>query len=166
MPAATNKTDLTAVTLKEFAKLQTQLDAVPGELRLLPDDDGTSLKDIVGHRAHWIDLFLGWYADGQAGSAVFFPAEGYKWNDLKRYNADLRQAQSALSWDGARDMLNENHAKLTAWIDTHSNAELYGGPMKGANNAWTPGRWAEAAGPSHYRSAAKYIRARIKSFAA
>jgi len=30
--------------------------------------------------------------------------------------------------------------------------------MQGANNDWTTGRWAEAAGPSHYRSAAKFIR--------
>ena len=31
--------------------------------------------------------------------------------------------------------------------------------MTGAGNACTPGRWAEAAGPSHDRSVAKWIRA-------
>lgn len=166
MPAATTRTELAHVTRKEFDKLQTQLESVPVALRMTPDGDNTTLKDIVGHRAHWIDLFLGWYADGQAGKQVFFPAQGYKWNDLKRYNADLRAAQSGLDWSAARSLLEANHARLMAWIDTHSDDDLYGGPMKGANNKWTPGRWAEAAGASHYRSAAKYLRARLRAFSA
>ena len=168
MPAATNKADLLAVTDKEFAKLTKLLDTVPVPARNAPDPkaEGTTLKDTIGHRAHWIALFLGWYADGQAGNDVFFPAEGYKWSDLKRYNADLRAAQVGLDWDAARAMLANNHAKLLDFINGHDDAALYGGPMKGANNKWTPGRWAEAAGPSHYRSAAKYIRARLKALAA
>lgn len=164
MPAATHKSDLLHVSHQEFEKLQVQLDAVPERLRHSPDGEGTTLKDIVGHRAHWIELFLGWYAKGQEGVKVFFPAEGYKWSDLKRFNADLRAAQADLDWDGARSMLSHSHDQLLNWIKAHSDQELYGGPMNGANNQWTPGRWAEAAGPSHYRSATKYIRARIKAF--
>ncbi len=94
---------------------------------------------------------------------MFFPAEGYKWNDLKRYNADLRQRQNDLDWDGAKSALASGYADLIAFITSKSEAELYGGPMKGANNKWTPGRWAEAAGPSHFRSAAKFVRAEIRS---
>lgn len=163
MPAATTKTELLSVTEKEFNKLQTELDNLPSELRNVPDGEDTTLKDIVGHRAHWIALFLGWYADGQTGKDVFFPAQGYKWNDLRRYNADLRAEQADLSWDAARALLNRNHRRLSAWISDHSETDLYGGPMKGAHNAWTPGRWAEAAGASHYRSATKYIRARVRA---
>jgi len=40
-------------------------------------------------------------------------------------------------------------------------AELYGGPMPGGTG-WTTGRYAEAAGPSHYRSAAKFLRAALR----
>jgi len=58
--------------------------------------------------------------------------------------------------------LQSNHKKLVKFMTTHSNKELYGGPMKGANNHWTPGRWAEAAGPSHYRSAIKFVRQCMK----
>jgi hypothetical protein len=96
MPAALTKADLTAVTLKEFGKLATQLDWIPDVLRLRPDDSGVSPKDIVAHRAHWIHLFLGWYEDEQAGKLVHFPAEGYKWKYLDRYNPDLRAAQAPL----------------------------------------------------------------------
>ena len=125
-------------------------------------DEDTSMKDIIGHRAHWIDLFLGWYADGQAGKSVSFPAPGYKWNDLKRYNSELRDRQAGLSWADAVEMLRTNYDKLMTFIDGHSEQELYEGPMKGAKNNWTTGRWVEAAGASPFRSASKYLRAALR----
>jgi hypothetical protein len=162
MPAATSKAELIAVTEKEWDKLSKLLDSVPEEVALQRFDDGVSIKDTVAHRAHWIDLFLGWYADGMAGRPVHFPAEGYKWSDLKAYNAALRQAQAGVGWDAACAALRDAHARLLAFLEAKDDAALYGGPMKGARNDWTPGRWAEAAGPSHYRSAAKFIRSCLR----
>ncbi|KIC51752.1 ClbS/DfsB family four-helix bundle protein [Tateyamaria sp. ANG-S1] len=162
MPAAQTKTDLLAVTHKEFEKLTTLIAQVPDDIAVEKLEDDTSIKDVIGHRAHWIDLFFGWYADGQAGKPVFFPAEGYKWNDLKSYNAHLRQRQADLDWAEVVAMLRDGHARLLEFIETRSEAELYGGPMKGAKNAWRLGRWVEATGPSHYRSAAKFIRKAVK----
>jgi len=156
--AATSKADLLDITTKEFDKLAKLIEPIDAGLALRKDEDDTSIKDVIAHRAHWIDLFLGWYADGQAGKTVYFPAEGYKWNDLKRYNAELRARQAGMTWPDAVTALHEGYGKLKAFIEDHSEAALYGGPMKGANNKWTPGRWAEAAGPSHFRSAAKYVR--------
>lgn len=162
MPAATTRADLIAVTEKEWAKLTALLERVPEDLALRPFEEGVSIKNIVGHRAHWIDLFLGWYADGQAGRAVHFPAEGYKWSELKAYNAALRERQAGLGWAEARAMLEAAHGRLMAFLEGKDDAALYGGPMKGARNDWTAGRWAEAAGASHYRSAAKFIRACLR----
>ena len=158
MPATT-KADLLTVTDKEHAKLTKLLEDIPPDLALRGFEEGWSIKDVIAHRAHWIDLFLGWYHDGQAGKEVAFPAPGYKWNQLKAYNAALRQSQTDLSWDGAQAALGTAHETLRGFLAGLDETALYGGPMKGANNAWTTGRWAEAAGPSHYRSAAKFIRA-------
>lgn len=160
--AATEKTELEKLTTKEFEKLDALLQTTDADAAMEKDDEGTSIKDVVGHRAHWTELFLGWYADGMAGKEVAFPAPGYKWNELKRYNADLRKSQADLDWPAALAMLRDRHGELLDWMRERSQDELYGGPMKGANNAWTPGRWAEAAGPSHYRSAHKSIRSRLK----
>ena len=162
MPA-TDKVALVAVTDQEFAKLKDLILRTCADATMVPDEDETTIKDIVAHRAHWIDLFLGWYADGQAGKEVFFPAKGYKWNELPRYNADLRKQQAKLSWPAACAALDVAHHRLVEFIRAQDNTALYGGPMKGAKNAWTVGRWAEAAGPSHYRSASKYIRKSIKA---
>ena len=161
MPATT-KTQLLEATRVEFAKLAKLIETIEPATAMIKQADDTSIKDIVAHRAHWIDLFLGWYADGIAGTPVHFPAKGYKWNQLKQYNADLRSRQKALGWAEAKALLNAKHEALWHFIHGHSEAALYGGPMKGANNHWTPGRWAEAAGASHYRSATKTIRARLR----
>lgn len=161
MPAK-SKAELLAITEQEFAKLHEVIDSIAEETALAKDNQDTSIKDVIAHRAHWIDLFLGWYADGRAGKIVYFPAEGYKWNELKRYNADLRSRQTGLSWDEARRLLADRHRALFSFLQQHTDAELYGEPMAGAKNDWVTGRWAEAAGPSHYRSATKYIRSRLK----
>lgn len=162
MPAQT-KADLLKVTDKEYAKLRALVADLDDDTACLKDADGISIKDIIAHRAHWIDLFLGWYAAGQAGEPVFFPAKGYKWNELPRYNADLRARQADLSWAQAWEMLSSRYQDLHGFITAFEGSALYDGPMKGAKNAWTTGRWAEAAGPSHFRSASKYIRARLRA---
>lgn len=162
--AAKSKQELLLLTLKEYEKLHQLLKTFPEPLRLDKDADDISPKDIVGHRGHWIDLFLGWYVDGQAEKTVCFPAKGYKWNETRRYNADLRNRQQELTWQDVVELLEFNHKKLVRLIESLSDGALYGAPMKGANNAWTTGRWAEAAGPSHYRSATKYLRQRIRAF--
>ena len=157
--AAETKSDLLDVTRKELAKLLKLIDNIDPIFAIQTDSDGISIKDIVAHRAHWIKLFLGWYVDGRAGRRVHFPAEGYKWSDLKRYNADLRARQSDVSWIDAVRRLEERSQQLLVFIERLSDRQLYGAPMQGAKNHWTTGRWAEAAGASHFRSAAKFIRA-------
>ncbi|MEL6798517.1 MAG: ClbS/DfsB family four-helix bundle protein [Pseudomonadota bacterium] len=163
MPAATTKADLIAVCEMDFAKLMDTLKEVSPDLAIRPFEDGVTIKDTVGHRAHWIDLFLGWWADAQAGREVHTPAKGYKWSDLKAYNAKLRADQADLAWSDARALLEDRHAALMALLSTVDDAALYGGPMTGGNGKWTAGRYAEASGASHYRSARKFIRACLRS---
>jgi hypothetical protein len=161
--AATSKPELAELCEREYHKLSQLLDRIDPSASLIKDDDDTSIKYVVAHRAHWIDLFLGRYHDGLAGQEVNFPAKGYKWNDLKRYNADLRAQQADLSWDDARSLLAEQYRRLSDFIADATDEQLYSAPMVGANNDWPAGRWAEAAGPSHFRSAGKYIRARLRN---
>ncbi|MEM9436168.1 MAG: ClbS/DfsB family four-helix bundle protein [Pseudomonadota bacterium] len=164
MPAAQDKAALIAVTEKDFAKLAALIAKVGEEAALRKREEDTSIKDVIAHRAHWIDLFLGWYADGQAGREVHMPAKGYKWSDLKAYNAALRETQAGMGWEDARSELAAAHGRLMALIDILDDAALYGAPMPGGGaSKWALGRYAEASGASHYRSAAKFIRAALRA---
>lgn len=163
MPAATNRADLLATTKREFTKLTTLLEQVDVDLAMCPFEGGVNIKDVIGHRAHWTGMFFEWFRQGQQTGAANIPAKGYKWNQLNNYNAKLRDDQADLSWGEVRAMLDDSHARLLAFVTGMSDANLYGGPMKGCGNKWTTGRWAEAAGSSHYRSATKYVRACLKA---
>lgn len=161
--AATSKAELLGSLENEWAKLQALVRSVPAPLALTKDSDDTSIKDIIGHRAEWIALYLKWVQDGAAGHAVHMPAEGYKWNALKPLNAAIRAQQSDMNWADVQDLLATRKAALVALLETCDDAALYGGPMIGGNGKWTMGRYGESVGPSHFRSAAKYIRGRIRA---
>ncbi|MBD3665398.1 ClbS/DfsB family four-helix bundle protein [Sulfitobacter aestuariivivens] len=73
--ACTTKAELITLTQKEYAKIQKLLAPLDHAAASL-GEPGVSIKDMIGHRAHWTDLCLRWYTDGKAGQEVFFPAEG------------------------------------------------------------------------------------------
>ncbi|CUH52421.1 ClbS/DfsB family four-helix bundle protein [Shimia marina] len=162
MPAATTKEDLLAIADKEFSTLLKVIATVPAGAAQAVVDDNWSICDVLVHRAHWIDLFLGWYADGQAGKIVAFPAPGYKWNQLRTYNDHVLSENAEVGWAEAKLRFVMAHQRWHALVDRLDQDELYGAPMKGGNNNWSTGRWAEAAASSHYRSAAKFIRACLR----
>lgn len=157
MPAATTKGDLIAITEKEWAKLAALIDAIPEDRATASHEDGT-IRDIVIHRAHWTELFFQWLAEGASAE---MPDHGVKWNQLISYNAALKDRYASMSWADGRAWLRRSHERLKDWIAEQDEAVLYGGPMPGGNG-WTTGRYAEASGASHYRSAAKVIRAMLR----
>lgn len=165
MPAQC-KADLLEISQREFETLEQLLDGVAPDLAARKCRQGTSIKDVVALRAYWIRLFLGWYAQGQAGQEIRFPAEGYTWGQLKELNARVQRLQGHLSWMAARSLLRASHAVLMDFLTGLDEAALYGAPMKGTKAHWTTGRWAEAAGATQYRSAARFVRACCRECAA
>ncbi len=157
--AVTSKQDLIALTEKEFDKLRKTLDGVDETQAATPHpEDAITIKDTILHRVHWINLFFKWYKDGEAGREVVTPAPGYKWNQLKAYNARIREETRDVAWPAAKDRLKRAHKKLVKLLAGLDEKTLYGPSPYNWTNKWTLGRWAESSGPSHYRSAAKYIR--------
>lgn len=159
MPAATNKTDLHAVFDKDLSKLRKTLDGVDEAKALFsaPDDD-TTIKGMIAHCIHWMGMFHGWYEDGVAGREVHVPAKGYKWNQLKEYNAPLCEKGNQTPW---ADLLSDFEAacdKLRQFIAAQEDESLYTSGAHAWTGKWTLGRFAEASGPSHFRSANTNIR--------
>ncbi|MEO0382517.1 MAG: ClbS/DfsB family four-helix bundle protein [Pseudomonadota bacterium] len=157
--AAIDKNELRAVTEKEFAKLIKLLDELNDDVANFRSSDGNvSIKQVIAHRVHWMDLFFGWYGDGKAGKEVQTPAPGYKWNQLKLYNAKVYEAAEKQSWPDVLAQLKERHTAFLAFIDGLNDDVLYAKHIYPWTNDWTLGRWAESSGASHYRSAAKFVR--------
>lgn len=163
MPAATNKTELLAVFDKDLAKLKKTLDAVDDETSLVsPADDDTTIRGVIAHRTHWMGMFHGWYEDGIAGREVHVPAKGYKWNQLKAYNAPLYAKGRATPWSELLSDFETACEKLRRFIADHDAADLYADGAHPWTGKWTLGRYAEASGPAHFRSANTYIRKALR----
>ncbi|MEM7702059.1 MAG: ClbS/DfsB family four-helix bundle protein [Pseudomonadota bacterium] len=159
MPAATSKTELLAIHDKEFAKLTKLIaDLEPGAMEWTTKEDDARIKDILSHRAHWIGLFFTWVEGSERGDEVQTPAPGYKWNQLKSYNAMVLETYADVSWEEAFSALEDKASKLRAFINDTDEAMLYTPRLHPWMKDWTLGRWAEASGASAFRSAAKYIR--------
>lgn len=148
------------MTDAEWAKLYRLIDGVTEQQALAPHA-GTTIRDIFLHRAHWTGLFFQWLREGDAAE---MPDHGVKWNQLKPYNEGLKDRYANTSWEEAREALIHCHKRLSDWIAAQEEATLYGGPMPGGTG-WTTGRYAEASGASHYRSAAKVIRKILRATA-
>ena len=157
MPAATSKAELLDIFDKELTKL-TRLLAGVSDAHADLRDEGVSIKAVIGHRIHWMDLFWSWYDKGAAGKAVETPAPGYKWNQLKTYNAPIYAAADARRWSELVTEFAETASRFRARLDALTDAALYAKGVYAWTNDWTLGRWAESAAPSHFRSAAKAIR--------
>ena len=157
MPAATSKPELLAAFDKTLAQLEGDLAGL-GEAEALltwPEGDAWSIKAILYHRCHWIDLFFAWVAAKEAGQT---PVPGVKWSELKAYNAMLLPDAAKLGWAEVHALFEARQAALREWIAKQDGAWLYETGHYPWMNKWTLGRWAEAAGPAHFRSARKGIR--------
>lgn len=159
MAIAVNREGLLGVTNAEYQALSEMLAELSLEQALRERGGGASLKDVVAQRAHWVELFLGWYAAGQNGGMPQMPAPGFSWEQLPAYNETLRKRQRNLGWKDALALLARSHGRLMTFLTFCDDYTLYGEPMAGGGNDWTTGRWAESAGAANYRSAAKFIRA-------
>ena len=85
------------------------------------------------------------------------PAPGYKWNELNALNETIYQNQKGWTWSATCEALEGAHVRLLDELHNASEAELYDG-LLAPSLKWTRGRYAEAAGASHYRSAAHVLR--------
>lgn len=163
MPAATNKADLLASFDAEYAKLTRTLDGIDAARAMAhTKDDETTIKGIIAHRIHWIGLFFGWYEKGCAGETVEIPAPGYKWNQLKPYNAVLYASGNDRDWADLRSEFDREVSRLRAFLAARDDAELYAVGRYDWTGKWGVGRWAESAGPAHFRSANAYIRKALR----
>lgn len=160
MRVAQTKVDLVGISRAEWSKLVASLDGVTEAVADAVDAEGRSIKDVVAHGAQAIGLVLGWYADGQAGRDG--PPQKYRSRDLQFDPSTLRTWQAELSWPETRALLGSAHERLMGLVDGLDESALYGGPMLGVRNNWSTGRWAEAAGAGHYRTARRYVRKRLK----
>ncbi|MEL6913172.1 MAG: ClbS/DfsB family four-helix bundle protein [Pseudomonadota bacterium] len=161
MPAATNKDDLLSATHAEYRKLLALVERFDAKRAKVSDASGYSAQRIVGHRAAWIDLFFGWCRDADAGITPRMPKAGYLWRNTPELSDEIWAEQRQMTWREIVALLDKKHAAFVEFLEGQDDDALYAKPMS-PGLKWTRGRYAEAVGPAHYRSAAKYMRGLLR----
>ena len=66
-------------------------------------------------------------------------------------------------WQADADGGSDDERAANLFIHQSSDNDLDGGPVKGANEDWTPGRRADVAEPGLYHLASNDLRARLRA---
>ena len=89
MPRPQNKTDLLALSEKNYERLLDFIGAMDHETQLKEFPPGTmnrNISDVIMHLHHWHLMMCDWYTVGMAGNKPDMPAKGYTWKTTPELN--------------------------------------------------------------------------------
>ena len=140
---AMKKAALLGAAERDFAKLYRLIANLPEELALERDQSGTCIRDVIVLRVQKLDAFL-------QGQDLDHGAEALSSTRLR-----IRD------WDATLAELEAAHQQYVQKIELMAEAELLAkGPAP--SDQFSLAERAEAAGPSQYRSALNFVRARLR----
>ncbi len=153
------KQELVDDIVKERAKLDTLLTAIPESRKTDEVTDGMSVKDFLAHRTEWGRMMIRWYTKAKGGVTPAVPSEKYKWNQLKGLNAEIYEQFKDVPLEEITEQYNAVHDELFALIQTTTDEELFSKKYYAFTGTSDLASYFNSATVAHYRSAAKYIRA-------
>ncbi len=163
MPRATSKQELLQAIAKERAALETYLDSLTDQQKVVSGVVGNwSVKDVLGHLIEWEQMCLGWYLAGLRDETPPLPAPGFKWNQTPALNQQIFEKHSDRALDDIQRQFHDSHLEILAVIQGLSNEQLF----KPGQYRWTGkntmGTYFVSATSSHYLWARKEIRKGLK----
>jgi len=162
MPIPKTRAELTEQLLSTFGKLQLELDTGgPGLGNTLCIDDWT-VKDLLAVRVWWTENVVAWIEMGRAGEIPVTPAQGYKWNETPRLNADIVKASQAEPYPSVQKRLERGFAQVVNLIDELNDRELLEVGIFPWAGKYPVSRWISINTVRQYTTARTFIRRAIR----
>ena len=124
MPIPKTRAELNDQVRSTFEKLSVELEAAGPQAGLLPCVDDWSVKDLLAVRVWWTESVVDWIEAGRRGESPITPAEGYRWSETPRLNADVVKAAGRESYRSIRARLERGFARVIRTIDSLDDREL------------------------------------------
>ena len=124
MPIPKTRTELTDYLGSTYAKLRAELDAAGPRLGSMPCVDDWSVKDLLAVRVWWTEHVIDWVEAGIRGEKPVTPAEGYRWKDTPRLNADIVKSCRRDSYRSLRGRLAQGYPRAMQVIESLDDHEL------------------------------------------
>lgn len=162
MPIPKTRAELTDLTRSSFEKLRAELEAAGPEAGALPCVDDWRIKDLLAVRAWWTESVIDWVEAGRSGQAPVTPAEGYKWNETPRLNADVVEAARKESYRSVRERLERGFERVMRTIDSLDDRELLQVGVFAWAGKYPIARWISMNTARQYATARTFIRRSLR----
>ena len=97
MPIPRSRADLRDSVQVSYAKLVAELHAAGPRAGSIRCVDNWTIKDLLAVRLWWTESVLSWVDAGRRGEVPITPAEGYRWQETPRLNADTVEQAKRVS---------------------------------------------------------------------
>ena len=162
MPIPSTRGELIDLTRSTFERLRVELDAAGARVGNLPCVDDWSVKDLLAVRAWWTEKVVDWIEAGRRGEIPKTPAEGYKWSETPRLNADLVKACRRESYRSVRRRLDQGFERVMQAIDALDDRELLGIGAFAWAGKHPVSRWISINTARQYTTALTFIRRAVR----
>ncbi len=158
MPIPTTRAELTDYVRSTFEKLRADLDSAGPRLGCIHCIDDWSVKDLLAVRAWWTENVINWIETGQRGDYPVTPAEGYRWKETPRLNADVVKKSKRESYRSIRHRLENGFERVIATIESLDDHELLDAGAFEWAGKYPVSRWISINTARQYTTARTFIR--------
>lgn len=110
---------------KERRKLEELLSSIPSEVKTEEVTEGLSVKGVLAHRSEWGRMMIDWYTTTTRGKTPAVPSAKYKWNQLKKLNADIQSRFKDTPLEEIEAEFRRVHNRLFELLESASEEELF-----------------------------------------
>lgn len=162
MTIPNSRAEIQDLARSAFEKLQVELEKAGPRAGSLSCIDDWSVKDLLAVRAWWTERVVDWIEAGRRGETPFTPAEGYRWNETPRLNADVVKAARRESYRSVRARLEAGFRRVMRTIDALDDTELLGVGVYAWAGKYPVSRWISINTARQYTTARAFIRRAVK----
>ncbi len=141
-----------------FEKLSSELQQVNRDVANHICIDDWSIKDLLAVRLWWTTHVLDWIDEGRQGKRPVTPADGYRWNETPRLNANIVLDSQERSFESIVNELRRQYARLRLTIDELDDDELLDVGVFPWAGRYPVSRWLSINTTRQYQTARTYIR--------
>ena len=162
MPIPKSRTELIDYVQSTFGKLQVELDAAGPGVGNIHCVDDWSVKDLLAVRVWWTESVIDWVEAGRRGECPITPAQGYRWKETPRLNANVVKKCRRESYRSIRSRLERVYERVMPAIDSLDDRELLEvGTFAWAGN-YPVSRWISINTARQYTTARTLIRRALR----
>lgn len=124
--------------------------------------DDWTVKDLLAVRVWWTENVIDWIEAGQRGEVPLTPAEGYRWKETPRLNADIVRKSRRESYRSLRKRLERGYERVMRTIDKLDDRELLGVGVYEWAGRYPLSRWLSINTARQYTTARTYVRRALR----